>query len=175
MLNPNNMTIAAALVIHAHRWSVYAGNKRLLAGEREVHRSTEENRHQRGVTLDLESGAGVGVLERLLDGADVLIETLGPGGLDGMGLAWETLHGRYPGLVVDADEKMGNSHGANLPVKLPGVGLIRAQFNRGLQEGAEKVGDFQVKPQLAVLNENPVRFFKVGVNPRHRGIAFDVP
>lgn len=58
------------------------------------------NAGKRGVTLDLQRAAGIGVLERLLGGADVLIETLGPGGLDGIGLGWETLHSRYPGLIV---------------------------------------------------------------------------
>ncbi|MEE9286348.1 MAG: CoA transferase, partial [Dehalococcoidia bacterium] len=58
------------------------------------------NAAKRGVTLDIKRRDGARVLERLLDGADVLIETLGPGGLEAIGLAWDGLHRRCPALVV---------------------------------------------------------------------------
>ena len=58
------------------------------------------NLGKRGVTLDLGRPEGVGILERLAEKADVLIESFGPGGLERVGLPWERLHQRLPRLVV---------------------------------------------------------------------------
>jgi alpha-methylacyl-CoA racemase len=52
------------------------------------------------VALDLKKPAGREVLERLLDGADVLLETLRPGTLERLGLPPAELRKRFPRLVV---------------------------------------------------------------------------
>ena len=57
------------------------------------------NAGKRSLALDLRSPVGFGVLERLLEGADVLLQALRPGALAAMGLDWETLNGRHPRLV----------------------------------------------------------------------------
>ena len=58
------------------------------------------NQGKRGVTLDIESPDGLEALRRLLEGCDVLVESLGPGGLDRIGLPWDRLHDETPGLIV---------------------------------------------------------------------------
>lgn len=58
------------------------------------------NRNKRSLTLDLRSEEGKGILHKLLEGADVLVENFRPGVMARMGLDDETLRGRYPHLVV---------------------------------------------------------------------------
>ena len=55
---------------------------------------------KQGVTLDASKPEGLDLLGKLLDTADVLIESYGPGGLEKMGLGWEALHKRNPRLIV---------------------------------------------------------------------------
>jgi crotonobetainyl-CoA:carnitine CoA-transferase CaiB-like acyl-CoA transferase len=62
-------------------WKVYARNKKSLA-------------------LALRAPAGLALLRRLIDGADVLIENFRPGTLEEMGLAPERLQARNSGLIV---------------------------------------------------------------------------
>lgn len=57
------------------------------------------NRGKRGVALDLRSPAGLEVVRRLLDGADVVIENFRPGTMEAMGLGYEALYARRPELV----------------------------------------------------------------------------
>jgi crotonobetainyl-CoA:carnitine CoA-transferase CaiB-like acyl-CoA transferase len=68
----------------------YAGEGTLFAAA---------NAGKRSLALDLRSPVAFGVLERLLEGADVLLQALRPGALAAMGLDWEALKGRYPKLV----------------------------------------------------------------------------
>jgi crotonobetainyl-CoA:carnitine CoA-transferase CaiB-like acyl-CoA transferase len=62
-------------------WKVYARNKKSLA-------------------LALRAPAGLALLRRLVDGADVLIENFRPGTLEEMGLAPARLQAGNPGLIV---------------------------------------------------------------------------
>jgi crotonobetainyl-CoA:carnitine CoA-transferase CaiB-like acyl-CoA transferase len=57
------------------------------------------NRGKRGVALDLKRPEGKRVLERLLEGADVLVENFRPGALDRLGFSWPLLRERWPRLV----------------------------------------------------------------------------
>lgn len=57
------------------------------------------NRGKRSITLDLKSEEGRGVLLRLLEDADVLIENFRPGVMTNLGLGAETLLARFPRLV----------------------------------------------------------------------------
>jgi alpha-methylacyl-CoA racemase len=52
--------------------------------------------------LDLRTREGVASLHELLQGADVLVEGFRPGVMDRLGLGWESLHARYPRLVMCA-------------------------------------------------------------------------
>ena len=57
------------------------------------------DRGKRSIVLDLREPAGLEALHRLLEGADVLVESWQPGVADRLGLGYTTLHERYPSLV----------------------------------------------------------------------------
>lgn len=62
-------------------WKVYARNKRFI-------------------TLNLKSPEGRDLLLQMLPRYDVVMESFVPGTLERLGLDWETLRGRHPGLVL---------------------------------------------------------------------------
>jgi alpha-methylacyl-CoA racemase len=57
------------------------------------------NRNKRSVSLNLKSAEGRDLLLRLVDGADVLVDSFRPGVLDRLGLGFEVLTRRNPRLV----------------------------------------------------------------------------
>ena len=57
------------------------------------------NRNKRGVSINLKSAAGKGVLEKMLASADVLIENYRPGTMERFGLGYDTLHKMNPALI----------------------------------------------------------------------------
>ncbi len=58
------------------------------------------NRNKRCIALDLKAPEDFAVMQRIVDGADVLIENLRPGALERLGLGPDALHTRNPRLVV---------------------------------------------------------------------------
>jgi len=56
--------------------------------------------NKRGITLDIESAAGKGLLLKLVKDADFLIESFSPGYMDGLGLGYADLAKTNPGLVM---------------------------------------------------------------------------
>jgi crotonobetainyl-CoA:carnitine CoA-transferase CaiB-like acyl-CoA transferase len=58
------------------------------------------NRSKESLTLDLKHQGAAGVLDRLLQLADVFIQNLAPGAVDRLGLGVAALRRRYPRLVV---------------------------------------------------------------------------
>ncbi|TKR57301.1 CoA transferase [Allopusillimonas ginsengisoli] len=58
------------------------------------------NRSKESLTLDLKHPDASGVLEKLLDEADVLVQNLAPGAAARMGLSYEALSKKYPRLIV---------------------------------------------------------------------------
>ncbi|HXC39126.1 MAG TPA: CoA transferase [Burkholderiales bacterium] len=77
------------------------------------------NRGKKEVVLDIRRPEGAKVLERLLEKADVLIETLAPGEMDKLGLGYGALHAKFPRLVY---------------VSITGYGQIGAERNRPAYE-----------------------------------------
>jgi crotonobetainyl-CoA:carnitine CoA-transferase CaiB-like acyl-CoA transferase len=57
------------------------------------------NRNKESVTLDFKKAEGQEILERLLAGADVLVENFRPGTLDDVGLGAAALMARFPRLI----------------------------------------------------------------------------
>lgn len=51
------------------------------------------NRSKRSVTIDLKSRAGLGIVRKLVEQADVVVENYLPGKLAGMGLGYEQMKG----------------------------------------------------------------------------------
>ncbi len=58
------------------------------------------NRGKRSLTLDLKHPQAAEILERLVARSDVLVQNLGPGAIDRLGLAPADLRQRYPSLVI---------------------------------------------------------------------------
>lgn len=65
------------------------------------------NLNKRGVTLNLESVRGQGLLRQLVAGADILVENFAPGRLDELGLGYEALRAEHPGLVLTSLSNFG--------------------------------------------------------------------
>ncbi|MPS26542.1 MAG: CoA transferase [Alcaligenaceae bacterium] len=58
------------------------------------------NRSKESLALDLKQDGAREVVERLLPRVDVLVQNLAPGAADRLGLSFEALHARHPGLIV---------------------------------------------------------------------------
>jgi crotonobetainyl-CoA:carnitine CoA-transferase CaiB-like acyl-CoA transferase len=57
------------------------------------------NRNKRSVAVDMKAPEGCGILERLIAGADILVQSLRAGVLEQMGLGWERVREINPRLV----------------------------------------------------------------------------
>jgi itaconate CoA-transferase len=57
------------------------------------------NRGKESVTLNLKSPAGIDILHRLVDRADVLVSNLAPGAIDRIGLAATNMRERHPHVI----------------------------------------------------------------------------
>lgn len=58
------------------------------------------NRSKESITLDLKHPMAQEVLAKLLARADVLVQNVAPGAAARLGLSYEVLHRKYPGLIV---------------------------------------------------------------------------
>ena len=67
------------------------------------------NRGKESIALDLKNPSDVAVFDKLLDGADVLVENFRPGTMEKLGLGWDTLHARHPGLIYAAASGFGHT------------------------------------------------------------------
>ena len=67
------------------------------------------NLNKRGITLNLESSEGRRILERLLETADVFLENRPLDVAEQLGLDYDSLKDRFPGLVVTSISPYGRS------------------------------------------------------------------
>lgn len=67
------------------------------------------NRGKRSIALDLKDPADRAVFDRLLARADVLVENFRPGAMERLGLGWEAVHARHPGLIYAAISGYGQT------------------------------------------------------------------
>ena len=58
------------------------------------------NSNKRGLAVDISRAEGAEILDRLLARADLLVENFTPRVLDNLGLGWDALHARHPGLSL---------------------------------------------------------------------------
>lgn len=58
------------------------------------------NRSKESLTLDLKRDEAGGIMGRLLESADVLVQNLAPGAAARLGLSFDALHQKYPRLIV---------------------------------------------------------------------------
>jgi formyl-CoA transferase len=65
------------------------------------------NANKRSITLNMKSGEGKGVFEKLVSGVDVLVENFGPGVVDRFGYPWEKLAALNPRLIYASIKGFG--------------------------------------------------------------------
>ena len=65
------------------------------------------NTGKQSVTLNLQSAAGISLLKKLIEQADVLVESFQPGGMDELGLGVDVCRGLNPRLVVCSISNFG--------------------------------------------------------------------
>lgn len=67
------------------------------------------NRGKESLALDLKAEGDRALFERLLAGADIVVENFRPGAMDRLGYGWEALHARFPRLIYAAASGFGQS------------------------------------------------------------------
>ena len=67
------------------------------------------NRNKRSLTLDIKTPGGREILEKLIDGSDVLLENFRPGTLSKLGMDYESVSGRNPGIIYASISGYGHS------------------------------------------------------------------
>ena len=67
------------------------------------------NRGKESIALDLKRADDRAVFDRLLAGADVLLENFRPGTMEKLGLGWDTLHAAHPRLIYAAASGFGHT------------------------------------------------------------------
>jgi crotonobetainyl-CoA:carnitine CoA-transferase CaiB-like acyl-CoA transferase len=100
------------------------------------------NRGKRSLSLDLKHAAAGEILRRLIDHVDVLVQNLGPGAIDRLGLAPAALRTSHPGLVICSISGYGRGgpyeHRKAFDLLLQGeTGVIAST---GTEEAPAKVG-----------------------------------
>lgn len=110
-------------------WRTYARNKRSLA-------------------LDLRNPRAMGWLRRLIDTAQVLVESFRPGTLEAMGLGPDVLHATQPKLVIVRVSGWGQSGPYR---ELPGFGSLIEGFS-GFAHKHRDAGGAPTLPNLAMAD-----------------------
>ena len=67
------------------------------------------NRGKQSIALDLKDEDDCKTFESLLETADILVENYRPGTLDKLGYSWETLHAKYPKLILASASGFGQT------------------------------------------------------------------
>jgi crotonobetainyl-CoA:carnitine CoA-transferase CaiB-like acyl-CoA transferase len=98
------------------------------------------NRNKKSVTLDLHSEAGAGLLGRLIDTADVLVENLRPGAMERAGFTPEALLARNSRLIYCAISGYGRAEGFTGPYAERGAFDTAIQAMSGIMSLTGEVG-----------------------------------
>lgn len=120
------------------------------------------NRNKRSVTLDLKSEAGVEAARSLLEAADVFVENFGYGVTDRLGIGYEEVRERNPGIVYASIKGYGETG----PYKeKPGLDLI-LQAEGGIMSVTGEEGGEPVKVGQAIGDLTTGMFAAMGVLAR---------
>ncbi|MEM4780239.1 MAG: CoA transferase [Halalkalicoccus sp.] len=120
------------------------------------------NRNKKSVTLDLKSEAGVEAARSLLGAADVFVENFGYGVTDKLGIGYDEIRERNPGIVYASIKGYGESG----PYKeKPGLDLI-LQAEGGIMSVTGEDGGEPVKVGQAIGDLTTGMFAAMGVLAR---------
>ncbi len=114
-----------------------------------------DNRGKRSIAVDLRVPDGLGIALDLLADADVLVTNYRPGGLDRLGLDWESVHAHNPRLVY---------------LSLTGYGLGGPERDRA----AYDMGAFWARAGVAAsltLDGQPLPYQRGGMGDHMTGLA----
>ncbi|MDY6907640.1 MAG: CoA transferase [Chloroflexota bacterium] len=67
------------------------------------------NLNKRGITLDIETADGQAIFKKLVEKADIVVESFEPGYMAGLGLGYEDLEAINPGIVMTSITPFGQS------------------------------------------------------------------
>ncbi|MGI6105840.1 MAG: CaiB/BaiF CoA transferase family protein [Raoultibacter sp.] len=115
------------------------------------------NMHKRFISLDLKSETGIEVLEKLLADADIFITNMRTKSLAKMGLDWESLHKKFPRLIMGHGLGYGkkgpekDNAGFDVTCYMGRGGVFGTTVNKGDAPmiPTNGYGDFQVSMFLA--------------------------
>jgi crotonobetainyl-CoA:carnitine CoA-transferase CaiB-like acyl-CoA transferase len=127
------------------------------------------NRNKRSICLDLRSEQGHAVLMRLLEHADVFIQSFNPSKLDQLGLQPERLRERFPRLVCCSL----SGFGLDGPDRdLPGYDLV-AQARSGIMSVTGEPGGMpqRVSTALSDIAAGTIASFAVAAALRHAALT----
>jgi itaconate CoA-transferase len=122
------------------------------------------NRGKRSLTLDLKHPAATEILDALVAKADVLVQNLGPGAIERLGLGFDALRTKYPRLVICSISGFGRGgpyeHRKAFDLLLQGetgviatTGLPDAPAKVGISVGDIGAGVYGAMGTLAALYE----------------------
>lgn len=106
------------------------------------------NRNKKSVTLNLKTPAGKAAFLRLADAADVVLEGFRPGVMDRLGLGYEVLAARNPGLVYCAISGFGQDG----PRRLAAGHDINYLAIAGALQLFGKAGEAPIVPGLSIAD-----------------------
>ncbi len=117
------------------------------------------NRNLRSVTLNLKSERGVEVATKLAEKADVIIENYRPGVMERLGLGYEAVRRRNPGVIYGS----GSGYGSDGPYShLPGQDLLlQAISGLGANTGTETGGP--TVAAAAVVDQHSASLLAMGL------------
>ncbi|MDO5743995.1 MAG: CoA transferase [Micrococcaceae bacterium] len=116
------------------------------------------NRNKRSIALDLTETGDRETALKLALRADVLVENFKPGGMEKLGLGYEELSARNPGLVYASISGFGSSGGAHLP----GYDFI-VQALGGLMSITGEAGSDPMKAGVALVDVLTAKDASIGV------------
>ncbi|MGD6741784.1 CaiB/BaiF CoA transferase family protein [Streptomyces sp. BH106] len=105
------------------------------------------NRNKRSVVLDLRDDRDRETAQEIIERADVLVENFRPGTMERLGLGYEAVRGRNPGLVYCSVTGFGTDGGA----ALPGYDLL-VQAMGGLMSVTGEPGGSGTKAGVALVD-----------------------
>ncbi|MCY1327833.1 Succinyl-CoA--L-malate CoA-transferase beta subunit [compost metagenome] len=73
------------------------------------------NRNKRSIAVDLKTAEGIGIVRKLIDGADIVVENFRAGVMERLGLAYETLRESNPRLVYGTVRGFGDPRSGASP------------------------------------------------------------